>query len=370
VIETRSVPRSKRSWKRLKRYLFPRGISFTRDGKVYVGVTLGVGFAAVNTANNLLFLVLGLMLGLIIVSGILSEMTLRGISVRRRVPSRVEAESAFAVELSLLNAKRWTASFGVELRDEIEGEPFRRRCFFLRVGSGEERTVAYRCELYRRGRSNFDGTIVSTRFPFGLFEKRRFMEIRDEVIVLPKRIDVSLPLPFSKEGNGAGAADMPGQGQEFREIKEMVPGDDPRRIHWRSTARLGRPFVRETNTDAKGFVEVILDAAPNGSGDSALEQVEQNIRAAGTIVRDLAGLGITVRLVTAPKVALEASDMRGAVSLLTHLALIDPQAAKNDGAPIGQNAAAVLIGKRAQSLGRAYRLSVPVAETGSKGLST
>ncbi|MCP4604073.1 MAG: DUF58 domain-containing protein [Proteobacteria bacterium] len=355
--------RSNKSLLKLRRRIFPRGLTFTREGKVYVVVTLGVGFAAVNTGNNLLFLVLGLMLGLIIVSGILSEVTLRGIDVRRQVPNRMEAGAPFAVELTLQNKKRWAASFGVELRDEIDGKPFRRRCFFLRVGKGEDRAVAYRCELMKRGRSTFNGTIVSTRFPFGFFEKRRFMELKDEVIVLPARVDVFVPLPFVKEGSGASSATLPGPGQEFRELRDMVPGDDPRRIHWRSTARIGHPLVRETDAEARGFVEIVLDPAPNGSSDAALEQVEQNIRAAGTVVRDLTRQGVTTRLVTTERQSLEACDRNGAIQMLVHLALLDTEAAKSANAPMGENAAAVIIGPRARSSGRAYRLLVPPSQS-------
>ena len=45
----------------------PRRLKFTREGKFFVGITLGVGFAAINTGNNLLYLLLGMLLALIIV---------------------------------------------------------------------------------------------------------------------------------------------------------------------------------------------------------------------------------------------------------------------------------------------------------------
>ncbi len=356
-------PRHRRKWL----HVFPRSLSFTREGKVYVVVTLGVGFAAVNTGNNLLFLVLGLMLGLIIVSGILSEVTLRRISVRRRVARRVEAEAPFAVELALQNKKWFASSFGVELRDEIDGKPFRRRCFFLRVGKSEERAVAYRCELKKRGRTRFDGTIISTRFPFGFFEKRRFLRLVDEVIVLPERIEVSVAMPLAREGGGVQSAAILGPGQEYRELRDMIPGDDPRRIHWRSTAKLGHPLIMETDADAQGHVEIVLDASPSGDDAKAFEQVEQNIRAAGTIIRDMIKHGVSVSLVTSQGVALEAHDQNGSIALLTHLALIDPIAAKSNKPPVGRSAAAVLIGPRARSRGHAYRISLGSQRLEHKG---
>ena len=56
-----------RNYRRILRA--PRKLLFTRDGRWFVGMTIFVGAGAVNTGNNLLYLVLGMMLGLIIVSG-------------------------------------------------------------------------------------------------------------------------------------------------------------------------------------------------------------------------------------------------------------------------------------------------------------
>ena len=68
----------------------PRKLKFTREGKFFVGITLGVGFAAINTGNNLLYLLLGMLLALIIVSGLMSEVSLRNLTVVRRLPARAQ----------------------------------------------------------------------------------------------------------------------------------------------------------------------------------------------------------------------------------------------------------------------------------------
>ncbi|MFO8072381.1 MAG: DUF58 domain-containing protein [Polyangia bacterium] len=345
----------------LRRKLFLRRLSFTREGRVYVIVTLGVGIAAVNTGNNLLFLVLGLMLGLILTSGVLSEISLRRVEIRRRAPRRVEAGTVFPVELGLRNLKRRASSFSVELRDEIDGEPFRRRCFFLRVAAGDTRSIAYRCELLRRGPARFDGVHVSTRFPFGLFEKSRFVPLVDDVIAQPARIRVGVPDASVVAGEGPGGADLRGPGQDFRELREMVPGDDSRRIDWRGTARLGRPLVRETERDSRGLVEIVLDAAPSGKGD-ALERCERDISAAGTLVRELIREGAEVRLVTSPLEALVGSGSGGGRLLLDHLALLDVERARDSDPPLGRHGGAVLIGPRAATRGRGHRLPVPRPE--------
>ena len=85
-------------WKKIGRSnrLFPRKLKFTKEGKILIGITLGIGFAAINTGNNLMYLVLGMLLSLMVVSGILSELSLRGVVVERtagEVPEKPDEKS-------------------------------------------------------------------------------------------------------------------------------------------------------------------------------------------------------------------------------------------------------------------------------------
>ena len=76
----------------------PRKLKFTREGKFFVGITLGVGFAAINTGNNLLYLLLGMLLSLIVLSGVMSE--LYGVTGKEQVGIRaVEPVGQYAVKL-------------------------------------------------------------------------------------------------------------------------------------------------------------------------------------------------------------------------------------------------------------------------------
>src|SRR3954462_4434846 len=97
----------------------PRRLQFTREGKYFVGITVGVGFAAINTGNNLLYLLLGMMLSLIIASGLMSEMSLAGPAVAREPPGRVPAERPFLMGIGLKNNKKPLPSFSIEVEDLI-----------------------------------------------------------------------------------------------------------------------------------------------------------------------------------------------------------------------------------------------------------
>ena len=180
-----------------------RHLSFTREGRIFVAVTIGVGFAAINTSNNLLFLMLSMMLSLIIASGILSEIAISRLLVRRRVPHRARCGEVFPVELQLSNRKRWQVSFSVELRDRIDGVDFKRSCYFLRTAPQETRGIAYRCEIEHRGEVRFEGVRISTRFPFGLFEKSRFVPLAQSLLIWPALLDADIPALYPAAADGA-----------------------------------------------------------------------------------------------------------------------------------------------------------------------
>src|SRR5512145_2387297 len=141
-----------RAWGRMIRWAArllrpPRTIRFTRDGFKFVLVTLAIGVAAINTGNNLLYLVLAMMLSFIILSGVLSEMTMRGVVASRDVPTTAVAGQPVVVRVALTNTKAWAPSFSLAVHDlvgragrtrggKVRPEP-PPRAYFLKVSPGE-----------------------------------------------------------------------------------------------------------------------------------------------------------------------------------------------------------------------------------------
>src|SRR2546429_7599778 len=80
-----------------------RSISLTSEGTGFGLLSFAVGIAAINTGNNLLYLLLPMMLSLIVMSGILSEQCLKQLRVRRRVPGHVFAHGPATPALSGTN---------------------------------------------------------------------------------------------------------------------------------------------------------------------------------------------------------------------------------------------------------------------------
>ncbi len=263
-----------------------RGLRFTREGRVFVLVTLGVGAAAVNSGNNLLYLVLGLMLSLILVSGVLSDLVLIRIAGRRVLPPRAFAGSQALVEVVLANEKERLPSFSLEVEDRAPEEPTDRRCYFLKVEAAGEQRASYRRALAHRGVLRFESLRISTRYPFGLFDKWRVLEAPAELLVFP-RIDRSVRVP-ALASTGAGVPDraVRGPGIEPASLRDYRVGDEARSLHGRRSAALGRLVVREREREASRAIVLALDDALGASPDAAaLERFERAIsRVAGLAV--------------------------------------------------------------------------------------
>jgi uncharacterized protein (DUF58 family) len=305
----------------------PRRLKFTREGKFFVGITLGVGFAAINTANNLLYLLLGMLLALIVVSGIMSELSLRDLSVVRRLPLRAQVGRAHLVEIEVFNHKSRVPSYAIEVEDLRAGQPADKRCFFLKISPKSAQVAAYRRTPTRRGRDLHVGFRIATRFPFGLFEKSREVPAEGELVIYPAVDPVQLPPAPGGRSPGADLIVGRGHGEEFLGLKLMRDGEDPRDVHWRKTAAVGHLVMRERARESRPDVTLTLDVfRPDGAGDEWTAAFERRIRDVAS--RAVAHLkrGDRVTVVTTAGGAARGNRTVGADPLLRYLALVEPVA--------------------------------------------
>jgi uncharacterized protein (DUF58 family) len=294
---------SRRTTRRLRRaWQPPRHLSFTREGRYFVGITVGVGFAAINTGNNLLYLLLGLMLSLIIASGIMSELSLRDLTVTRQPPSRIHARRPFLMGIGLANGKRKLPSFSVEVEDLVGDRPLDKKCYFLKLPAGRLQHTSYRHTFPRRGRYTYSGFRLSTKFPFALFRKSRLVERKTEVIVFPQLAQLGHAVAPRARVAGLDAQGRRGRQGDFHGLREYRDGDDPRDIHWRSTAKAGRTLVREHEEESARRVTIFLDnALPEGElcpDELAKDGLERAISLAASLAADYLERGYAVRVVT------------------------------------------------------------------------
>ena len=306
----------------------PRRLKFTREGKFFVGITLGVGFAAINTGNNLLYLLLGMLLALIIVSGLMSELSLRDLTVVRRLPTRAQVGRPHLVEIEVFNHKRRVPSYAIEVEDLRAGQPADKRCFFLKISPKSAQVAAYRRTPARRGRDTHVAFRIATRFPFGLFEKSREVPAQGELVIYPAVDPVNLPTQGPGKHAGGEASYGRGNGDDYIGMRLLREGEDRRDIHWRKSAAVGQLVMRERAREARPDVALTVDVIrPEGAGDEWTTAFERRIRevASRAVAHIKRGDAVAIRT-TAPE-SVRADRTTGADPLLRFLALLEDRPA-------------------------------------------
>ena len=321
---------------RLRRWFRPpRRFRLTREGKWFIGATLILGFAAVNGGINLLFLIFGMLLCLLLANGVLSEASLRHLVVTRRLPGSIHAGAPFLVGIAVRNAKKRIPTFSLEVEDMVAEKPVDRRCFYLKVPAGREQETAYRRTLPRRGIHRLSGLRLSTRFPFGLLRRSMDMDVPAELLVYPALVPVSDALLSSglAELNERHSTTRTRRG-EFESLREFRPGDDPRDIHWRTSARRGQHFVRQFEGNTGRVVVVTLDDAqpkePSQGGNPA-EPFEAAVSLAASAALVLLRQGYQVGLATSHAFVAPGAGNIQATHILRSLALAEMRPAADAG---------------------------------------
>jgi len=324
-----AAPRVRSRWRP------PRRLKATREGRYFIAITFGVGFVGILTANNLLYVLLGMLLSLIIVSGVLSEASLRQVRVTRRLPQRAQVGRPHLVEIEVFNDKKRMPSYAIEIEDLRAGQPADKRCFFLKVAPGSSQVAAYRRTPGRRGLDRYVAFRVATRFPFGFFEKSREIELEGDLVIYPAVDPVRLPHSLDGQAREGVEVARRGTGDEILGLRPMREGDDPRDIYWKRSAGPTGPVVRERAREVRSQVKLGLDNVHPGETPESYEvdRFERKVREVASLAVAHLRRGDTVRIQAASGTSTAASPASGADAALRFLALIELERAGDQGAP-------------------------------------
>jgi len=245
-------------------------LRLTREGLYFFGVLLFVIAGAVVKELNLLLMLTGMLVAPLLLQARTVCSTLRRLHFTRRLPVRVGAGEAFFVRLVVVNDRRHLASWFLQIRDHIQvaGKQGRDHGTDVDVRIAhleplEERSVSYRLCLTQRGIHNFGPIRVSTRFPLGLLLASRTHPVRDTILVHPRLGRMSRDWSRLVFGNRVGSLRTQGRKglteAEFYGLRDWRPGDSQRWVHWRTSARLSEPVVRQFEQQQKAEVGLLID---------------------------------------------------------------------------------------------------------------
>ena len=263
-------------------------LDFSMTGLVYCAMMLFMGLAAVNTQANLLFGVFGLMVGILLVSGVISRLVLRKLQVRRILPDHGVVGRMMPVTYEFRNDKKYwpSLSVGVAEIDGAEGFATQPQCYLLHAAAGT--TAAVPAELFprRRGLHELDRYQVSTSFPFGFVKRASNRRDKDTVLVLPSIGQVSqrlLNMCRSAENTGASMRPRPGGADEFYGVREFRSGENPRLIYWKRSARTGVLVSREMTQVSPPRLLLAVDTFVTDRSVEEHVRVERAIAMAGSL---------------------------------------------------------------------------------------
>lgn len=299
-------------------FTFNGVVRLTRVGTGFVLFTIVIGFAAINTGNNSLYIGLTFMLGALLLSGLASKGGLKHLVIEFSSVDEAWAGRVAAGRLRIVNDSRiWNVRDVIIVSAELAHPVFvavvPRRCAI---------DVDVQFLFARRGRVELRQVDLYTRYPFGFFLKKRRMRISGEVIVFPRLLE-----PESGRGRFAPvegelhSANRIGHGTDVHSFRDYVRGDSLRHVYWKKSAALGRWIMKQTELDAGRAVHVVVDPyKPRDVGDAEFEQM---ISEASTFIDDSLAQDVDVVL-SMPRVSLRASGGDHARALFRALALIEP----------------------------------------------
>jgi uncharacterized protein (DUF58 family) len=250
---------------------FPVTVEFTREGLVFFFLSLAIGAAAVNTGNNILYLIFSLMLGLIIVSGIFSRRILAGLSANIEFPAYIFSEASVPCHVTVVNVKKYFPSIGVRFVLKNQDLPPVGKYFFY-IPPSDKVSGFMPVVFPHRGVHLLKEMELRTRFPFSFLIKVRRIPLDQTIRVYPKiyRISDEVLAKFS-EGI-LHESPYRGDSAQLLHLRDYNPLDSNKRIHWKASAKTEKFFVKEFQRDQGKDLTVYFDCYPGGNAVSQIQE--------------------------------------------------------------------------------------------------
>lgn len=300
-------------------FTFEGVVRLTRTGTVYLLFTIVIGFAALNTGNNPLYIGLTFMLGCLLLSGIASKSGLRHLEVEITNLDEVWAGRTTAAQLRVVNRSRlWN------VRDVIIVSPSLSEPAFVPVVPRKAAVEVTATFLFlKRGRVSLNHVDLYTRYPFGFFLKKRRVRIGGEVLVLPRLVDdASVREKFRPHLGEESTSNRPGHGTDVHSFREFAHGDSLRQVYWKKSASFGRWIVKQTELESARSVHVYVDLyKPRTASEDDFETM---ISAAATFIDEAVSHGADVLLLL-PKSSISVRQGKSAMPLFRALAQVEAE---------------------------------------------
>jgi uncharacterized protein (DUF58 family) len=326
-------------------------IELTGGGLIFLGIVAIVAFAAWNTGNNLLFLVLSFLLATLTVSFLLAGANLKKLEAKVRFPEAIFGGEPTAFAVGLQNRKLTLPTFSVTLtlRGTMTENPFGGRKFlirppeslarFLRLsfvkkvvgyfifvprrGAAEQQTEQF---FASRGRFIIKDFELSTKFPFGFWLRRKRLKVREtDIFIFPKPESVRDLLPKTARKAGQFTARRRGAGQDLIGLRDYQASDDIRRVDWNATARTGNLIVREFLAEDERRITVWFDThLSEKESEETKARFERGVSIAAGVAAHFINEKAQIRFAIPNRQSDFGADKAHLYKILRQLAIVEP----------------------------------------------
>jgi uncharacterized protein (DUF58 family) len=268
------------------RILLPRlkvTIRFTREGAVFIILSLAIGAAAVNTGNNILYLIFSLMLGLIVVSGMISRRMLSGLNPAIDFPDKIFSQTPSVCYMTLKNNKKAVPSLGIRIAlPRTYGTEISRYFFYIPPGSSVSAFTP--AVFHQRGLHLIKEIELQTRFPFSFFLKVLRQPIEREIRVYPRVY--RLPEEMISKFTEGLLVESPyrGDSAHLLHLRDYSPLDSTKRIHWKASAKSEKLLVKEFQREHGRDVFIYFDCYPGRTSQVNSQEIGLSLLASFAFV--------------------------------------------------------------------------------------
>lgn len=297
----------------------------TKAGVIYVLATLVIGIAALNTGNNLLYIVVATMLAAILVSGVISAIVLRGLELDVRTPEHVFADQPVMARVVVNNTRRLLPAFSIRVvpaskekkntaRKVWKWEPttfafpmnrpaeqqwvrmrdwrvkrvaaaalgpgiFEGMVYFAYLPAKADLQADVKLRFARRGRYCESSFGLATQFPFAFLTKTRDVALQRQIVVYPPIGQTEEVIKILPALRGEWESFVRGRGADLYRIREYMPEDSARHVDWKATAKSGSLKVREFAREDERKLRIIFDNPAAGAISEAAYERAVNLAA-------------------------------------------------------------------------------------------
>lgn len=283
----------------------------TKEGIFFVLLSLIIGFAALNTGNNLLYVVFGITLSLVAISGFVSMINISSMDVSLDSHSDIFALTPGNLWISVFNKKTFIPSYSITL--EIQNNSY----YLERINSGKTERIRVRSFFKNRGLNDLPEISIATRYPFGFFKKWISMNFKSgNIVVFPRIIPTTETVQSAASSTGERISSINGRGTELKSLKNYSQGDNIKDIHWKISARVDKLITKEFFNENTKNIKIEFKPA----FDNRIE-LEKYISKKASTYLDFLKKGYDVEFITpSRKFLTSGKDLRDK-KVLTYLAM-------------------------------------------------